>query len=398
MNGPTLRGVKAYAQRRLGLERYLRGACGDGRRNARKPARDLLWAMLAGQCVRENSYCGVESLVRSTARRNLGVNTRFGDDALAYFTERLDPGPTRAALVETLHRAKRNKAFAAAPRIGLALDGTTVGRCASRACQWCRTVRNQEGEVTGYRHHVAMISVVGGDLVLPFDVEPYGPGDSEPGAVRRLLARAAAALGARFADYVVVDAGLATSAVLHGADAAGLPIVARLKNNLHELSAAAEKRFAGRPPDRVVTEDGDRVELWDAADFDPWETLRWKTVRVLRYRQHKPDGTIVEAQWLTNLTPRQAPTIAVYHMAKSRWQIENEGFNDCKSRQGLEHMCHHHANSLLIGWLLTLLALVIVRLYRLRHLHRGSHPLRTAIELVRLLRIALGSYQHHNTG
>ena len=194
MNRPSLCAVKAYAQRRLGLKRYLRGACGDRRQKARKPARDLLWAILAGQCVRENSYCGVESLVRSSARRNLGVNTRFGDDTLAYFTERLDPGPTRAALVEALHRAKRNKAFAAAPRIGLALDGTTVGRCATHACQWCRAWHNDQREVVGYRHHVAMVSVVGGDLVLPFDVEPYGPGDSEPGAVRRLLARAAAAI------------------------------------------------------------------------------------------------------------------------------------------------------------------------------------------------------------
>ncbi len=57
-------------------------------------------------------------------------------------------------------------------------------------------------------------------------------------------------------------------------------------------------------------------------------------------------------------------------MAKSRWQIENEGFNDCKSRQGFEHICHHHLNSLLISWLLTLLALLILRLFRLRHLHR----------------------------
>jgi hypothetical protein len=26
-------------------------------------------------------------------------------------------------------------------------------------------------------------------------------------------------------------------------------------------------------------------------------------------------------------------------MAKSRWEIENQGFNDAKSRHGLEHIC-----------------------------------------------------------
>ncbi|PYT73404.1 MAG: hypothetical protein DMG42_12660, partial [Acidobacteria bacterium] len=41
---------------------------------------------------------------------------------------------------------------------------------------------------------------------------------------------------------------------------------------------------------------------------------------------------------------------------KSRWHIENEGFNDAKNRYGLEHIRHHHERSLLIVWLLTCLA------------------------------------------
>jgi hypothetical protein len=76
-------------------------------------------------------------------------------------------------------------------------------------------------------------------------------------------------------------------------------------------------------------------------------------------------------------------------MAKARWEIENEGFNDAKTRHGLEHICHHNATSLLISWLLTIFALVIERLYRLRYSHRGLHSVRTAIELVRMLRLTL---------
>jgi hypothetical protein len=389
MKGPSLRGFKRYAERCLGLKRYFRH-CGDGRPKPRKPARDLLWAILAGHCLRETSFHGVESLVHSRARRNLGVNTSFGDDTLGYFTERLDPRPGRAALIEALHQAKRNKAFEGSAHIGLAIDGTTVGRCQAETCLWCRPYRNHQKQIAGYRHHLAMVSVVGGALALPFDVEPYGPGDSEYAAGQRLLTRVLPALGGRFADYLVVDAGFATSTFLHTADQVSIPVVARLKSNLQELSAEVEKRFGGCRPHRVLQDGKDRVELWDAADFDPWETLQWETVRVVRYRQHKPDGTVIEADWLTNLSPRRASTFAVYRMAKSRWQIENEGFNDCKSQQGFEHICHHHPNSLLVGWLLTLLALVLLRLFRLRHLHRGTHPIRSAIELVRLFRIALG--------
>jgi hypothetical protein len=69
------------------------------------------------------------------------------------------------------------------------------------------------------------------------------------------------------------------------------------------------------------------VELWEADDFDPWEALRWETVRVIRYWQHKPGGEIVEAYWLTNLPRRQVSRRSFYAMAKSRWLIENQGFN-----------------------------------------------------------------------
>jgi hypothetical protein len=71
--------------------------------------------------------------------------------------------------------------------------------------------------------------------------------------------------------------------------------------------------------------------------------------------------------------------------------VENQGFNDAKNRYGFEHITHHHANSLLLCWLLLILALTIERLYRLRHLHRGNHKPHSAIELLRLLRLSLAT-------
>ncbi len=56
-----------------------------------------------------------------------------------------------------------------------------------------------------------------------------------------------------------------------------------------------------------------------------------------------------------------------------------------KTRHGFEHICHHRANALLVGWLLTTLAMTIERLYRLRYLHRGHHSPPSAAELCRRL-------------
>jgi hypothetical protein len=242
-----------------------------------------------------------------------------------------------------------------------------------------------------------MISVVGTGLSLPFDIEPYGPGDSEYAAGQRLLRRATAKLGLRFADYVVADAKFATAPFLHTAGELGFKVVARLKDNLPELFAAAERRFRNQPPHQTFRHGEELVEIWDADDFDPWETLDWTTVRVLRYRQHKPNGTVIEAYWLTNFPPQKVGSRELFRMAKSRWEIENQGFNDAKNRYGFEHICHHEPNSLVLEWLLTALAMSIERLYRVRYLHRGKHAIYTAIELWQLLWLSLSRSAEDDT-
>lgn len=389
MNGPTPHRIWEYAAGTLRLAPYLLSP-GDGRRQGVLRARDLYWSMLIGQILRVPSFLGVQALVHASPHRTLRTGAKFKHDALAYFTKRLDANRTRQAAACALLQAKRNKAFDETAFIGLAVDGTTGGRCRKQRCPLCRPYRNQDKQIVGYRHHCAMISVVGCGLSLPFDVEPYGPGDSEYAASQRLLKRAVASVGPRFADYVVADGEFATAPFLNAATDLGLPVVARLKGNLPELFAAAQKRFRSQPPQHRFRDGKDHVEIWEADDFDPWESLTWKTVRVIRYRQTKPTGEVIEAYWLTNFSRRRVPAPTLYRMAKSRWEIENQGFNDAKNRHGMEHICHHHENSLLLQWLLTALALTVERLYRLRFLHRGNHPIYSAIQLVRLLWISLG--------
>jgi hypothetical protein len=388
VRGPTPRRLWKYVCRRLRLAAYFR-CPGDGRSGHRIPAQDLLWSIVLGTLLRQVAFRAIEALAGSSARRNLAVSRSFGDDALGYFTERLDPAPTRAALAAVLHRAKRNKAFERCRFVGLVLDGTSAGRSRQAGCPLCRPCRNADREIIGYRHHLVLAAVVGDDLTLPVDVEPYGPGDSEYRAGQRLLRRVRENLGARFMDYVVVDGEFATAPFLHAAGEAGWPVVARLKDNLPELFQAAQRRFRCQAPDLVFRDGSDRIELWDADDFDPWQSLRWQTVRVIRYRQHHAGGEMVEAYWLTNFPPHRMSRRCLYALAKSRWQIENQGFNDAKNRYGLEHICHHQERSLLVVWLLTCLGLTLERLYRLRYLHRGAHRAHSAIGFLRLLQLSL---------
>jgi len=390
LRGPHVRQIRNYACHCLGLKSYFRRP-GDGRHRPHIPARDLVWAVVIGRILRVLSFFRLDWLAHSAVRAELGIAVPFGDDALAYCTERMDPETTRLALATALHQAKRNKAFENSPFLGLALDGTGAGRTYQEPCRWCVPIRDAKGESHGSLHHFVLVGVVGAGLTLPVDVEPYGPGDSEYAAAQRLLRRAVRHLGPRFADYVVGDGEYATAPFLHTTAEVGLPVVARLKENLPLLADAVRARFDGQPPQTIYQEGDDRVEVWDADDFDPWETLDWPTVRVLRYRQHKRDGTVIQAEWLTDFSRSKLGSRSFYRMAKSRWEIENGGFNDGKNRYGMEHICHHQPNSILIVWLLILLALVIERLYRLRHLHRGDHDIRSPMDLVTYLWLSLGS-------
>ena len=70
----------------------------------------------------------------------------------------------------------------------------------------------------------------------------------------------------------------------------------------------------------------------------------------MRYRQHKSDGTQIEAYWLTDFPARKTSSRTLYTCAKARWEIENQGFNEGNNHHGFEHIPHHHANSLFIHW------------------------------------------------
>jgi hypothetical protein len=379
VKGPSPARLRKYCCQRLRLDGYLRDP-GERRIYPQIPARVLLWALLLGKMLRVPSHYGVEMLT-AHAGRNLGVDVKFSDDTLSEFIRRLDPEVTRRALVMLLRQAKRGKAFAG-EFIGAAIDGTGAGRSARQRCGLC----HRQGQ--GYGHKFAAISVVGAGLELPFDLEPVRPGENELAAATRLLIRAGAAMGRRFLDYLVLDALYANARFLKLCDTLGLRVVVSLKRNLPELYEAARTRFGSARPRGRFDYKGGRVEYWDAADFEPWLGLHWTTVRVFRYRHTRADGKIFDAYWLTNffhVSPR-----TLFHFCKSRWEIENQGFNDAKNRYGLSHVPHHQENAVVTNALLTFLAMCVERLYRLRFLRRGTHMPYSAVEFNRMLWLAIG--------
>jgi hypothetical protein len=129
---------------------------------------------------------------------------------------------TRRAAATAVRQAKCHKAFDDCRFIGLAVDATGAGRSHDKVCDLYRPYRNQKREILGCHLQLVLISVVGPGLTLTLDVEPYGPGDSEHNAARRLLCRTVRDTGSRFADYRVADGEFARVPFLHEANGLGL--------------------------------------------------------------------------------------------------------------------------------------------------------------------------------
>jgi hypothetical protein len=104
------------------------------------------------------------------------------------------------------------------------------------------------------------------------------------------------------------------------------------------------------------------------------------------------EGEAQPGQSLTQVGPRQ-----LYRLAKQRWTIENEGFNDAKTRYGLSPVPHHDGSSLECYWLLVALVLTLERLFRLRFLRRGAYAPRSAIDLFRCQRLSLAAPRLNST-
>jgi hypothetical protein len=67
--------------------------------------------------------------------------------------------------------------------------------------------------------------------------------------------------------------------------------------------------------------------------------------RALLYRRTTPNGTALEAMWLTDWPSGAGPEPSAVRRAKSRWAVEDERFNVAKTLHQMEYLCPHHAKT-----------------------------------------------------
>lgn len=342
------------------------------------------------------SFNALLQLRRSPAlNRWLGTRSLPSAKQLAIMSQSVEAAPLRQCLGSIMGRLRRNKVLR--PRHGLmlaAIDGhethSSYKRCHQQSLRRELAVNGEK--VVQYYQRFTVFQIIGEGFYFLLDLEPVLPGEDEVASAMRLLARVLANHPRGF-DVLTCDAIYLRPSMVGMLRAANKHFVAVLKENQPELLDEARRLLPARPPEtfRLPKSPGRSLrQVWlrqaDGFTTDSIETpLRVVHARETGTRIESVAGkrleTPVETQWYwaTTMPASLNPARAVFEFGHNRWRIENEGFNELVSHWHSRHVFHHHANSLLVLWLVMFIAHAVFHCFlrnlqpALRHAHTVIH-------------------------
>ena len=241
-------------------------------------------------------------------------------------------------------------------------------------------------EVVEYFHRGVVCHVVGCDLALPLDVEMQRSGENEVVAAKRLLERVFTEYS-RFFDVVVADAlyceaGFFNFCIQHGKD-----VVAVLKGDDRHLKRDATLRFSSMMP-QCWDRQKRQIEAWDLDGFTTMTDVDCP-VRVLHTHEKRMAKKLVDGKrvnafeesdwwWATTISQSRLSTQQLWKAGHSRWDIENDSFNELSRSWGLDHCYKHSPNAIVAFILTTFIAQVLLQSFYKRNLkpdRRAGLPL-----------------------
>lgn len=378
----------------------------DSRPRARIPTAVFPACFFTLFCARLPSFNQLEGLrSRSTWRRWLDGHDLPSADELAYVSERIDPQGLRDCLGHIYTRLKRNKVLR--PMHGwmlAAVDGHEVNSSYRRCCSQCqqRQITVGGAERTQYYHRLVALQLVCDGFRLMLDVESQRPGEDEVAAALRVVARVIRRHPRCF-DVLVGDALYLRPSVIGLLNKHNKYFIATLKENQPELLAEAKTLLPASAPQHIRLPDRpgklDRgAVLRESEGFDTSSI----TTR-LRVLQATESGTLseriagqavrtpYEAQWFwaSTLPADLATAPALFHLARARWKIENEGYNELVTHWHSSHYYHHHPTSMLVLWLMLFMAHAIFHCFHSRNLKPELRHGKTTISFARLIEAEL---------
>lgn len=314
-------------------------------------------------------------------------------------SEGLDLTGQRAMLIQVGQEGKRKKTFRrlySDTHWAAALDGIEPYASFNRSCPECLTRElTIDGEpVIQYYHRYVVLQLVGVVPVLPLDIEPLRPGDTEATAGLRLLQRFVGRCP-RFLDIVTLDAFYLQAPFVLETLKLGLTLQIILKQENRELYQDAQG-LCDITPSETIHGVGKEIQVWDLEDLNSWQSLG-KPVRVVRSLEkeqvrERVAGKTIERieerdwQWAM-IGPSGAEKIPVETarlIGHARWDEETRGFGELTQYWNLDHNYHHQPQAMLANLMTLFLAFFLTTVFFDRNLKPPQREGRTRLHLSRL--------------
>lgn len=386
-----------------GLPRLLRGLT-DTRRAPDIATLDVVNSLFQAALLRLPSINALEGDLKEADFQKL-IGRKPTPDVKAFSAEviynvldQLDTGGLRDAIEDVMWMAERNKAFREGSYGTLrdvAIDGWEPFASFDRHCEHCleRKVKVKNAttgdveERVQYYHRYVVAMLVGPVLDVVLDIEPVRNAEArrdagedahhegELTAALRLIDRLHTTYGT-FIDAFVLDALYACGPVLTKLDLYHYGGFIVLKKDDNEPLKEALALWDGQPPCEHYDDPDEKehIDFWDVDEMDTLATFKGK-VRVVRAVIHHEDGAC--HTWCFAIVGERARKLGrktALKTVRSRWHIENTGFNQWIQYWNLGHVYHHTPNATLAVLLLWMLVFNLLQLFVYRRLKRPRDP------------------------
>ena len=376
----------------------------DSRRAPQIPTGDVVNSLFHSAVLRIPSLNALEGdLKASDFQKLIGFEPTpevkpFSADVVANVLDKLHLPGLRGAVQQVIEKAERNKVFREGSYGGLrcvAIDGWEPFASYDRHCPHClvrrikkKTAEGEAEEVEQYYHRYVVALLLGPVVDVVLGIEPvrneearadtvgeHAGHEGELTAASRLLDFLYQTYG-RFIEAIVTDALYANGpwmSRLHDYSYGGF-IVLKKENN--EPLKEALTLMQNKKPCEVYDDppSKEHIEFWDEDEIETLNSYKGK-VRVIRAVITRLEQA--PTTWCFAVVGERARRVSrrtALKITRSRWHIENTGFNQWMQHWKLGHVYRHSANAILAVLLIWMLAFNMLQLFIYRRLKRPRRP------------------------
>ena len=320
---------------------------------------------------------------------------------IARSADSMDLEEIRRIGIEIYARARKSKMLSACHGMWVGVvdahEQITTPYC---KCPYCkkRTVTKKGGvKETQYYHEFTAFILAGPKISFILDIEPILPGEGEISSSYRLIERVCKNYPKAF-SVVIGDGLYLKETVFNLLEKHHKHAIAVLKEERRQLFEEANRLSLLSEP-KVYRQKKTYYRVWDHSISGCWDGYG-KKVRVIVSeeatvkRTHSKDGKewedIVDKanwMWVTNLPCPKTDdlddlknTVRICH---SRWQIENQCFNETVNTWKADHVYRHSKNAIIVFLLLLFMAVNIFNIFRIRNIKDKS--IKTKVYLIELI-------------